>query len=169
MQEKEGIQVDQIRLIYAGKQLYVFPDLFLFVWVGGWWGGLCVCRVHVERGRIWETVCFFSLTLVISSLFVFCLYPPPLPPITLCPQRPASFSPTLTRSSLPPSFNPQGGRQDPFFLQRRGRWYYSHGPAASRRGQRVERMREGGRKGGREGVWGMHVEVYRWMTKDGGE
>ena len=30
LQEKEGIQVDQIRLIHSGKQLYVFFFQFLF-------------------------------------------------------------------------------------------------------------------------------------------
>ena len=54
LQEKEGIQVDQIRLIYAGKQLYVF-FFFLFVWGVGWVGcvsvPVCLCAYRKEEGE----------------------------------------------------------------------------------------------------------------------
>ena len=33
LQEKEGIQVDQIRLIYSGKQLYVIIYCFIYLFI----------------------------------------------------------------------------------------------------------------------------------------
>lgn len=70
LQEKEGIQVDQIRLIYAGKQLYVLSFYFFYFFlffVRGVRGSMRVCR---KGKRIGKTRFLFPPPIIISSPLV---------------------------------------------------------------------------------------------------